>query len=1543
MKRLKGLLLGALLSLTVLSGAFMMTPKNEAKRAEAATVEQLYQVDNSMFNQMINSSSYNPEFSAYAFKYGSSFFGNTPRNQRLDSYLTFTPDMKKVTSVSVYVDFRAGGSTYSSSVIGDHINNVSYTLTVGSSTVKSGYNLGADGTISFTHSFSTATDQKIKINFHDDENSSALSTYYYNFKFTVNGYYCSNVTFNKQSGTGGANSVVAENGNAMPSITVPTRTDYKFLGYFDAASGGNKYYNANGTSAKAWNKKDKSVTLYAQWELDVKEVSIAKGTGLKNVYIASKNSITSSSSSDLKASGTKFNVGSTVYAYAQLAKGYKAKSGWTLKSGTANSENALYLVGSATVGTSGYSFGTISADIYNYGITYSGLSGATVSGNPSTYNINTSSFTLNNPTKTGYTFTGWSGTDISGKSTSVTVSNGSIGAKSYTANWVANDYDVAFDSTYGEGGLSNATFTYDSSLPDLNAEEIPFRESSGGHSYSFAGYYTEMPTLNDDGSLTPHGKQYYDKNGKGTGPWKEANNSTTLYAYWTIDMTVESASWIGNWESEAENPDLGVKRGISVTPIYPEGTTVYYGTAAGNCNNTNADDFLHSDAGTYEIYFEVRKDGYTTYYGSETITINKASSIIDPRPSAKTDLEYTASDQELIVAGEVDYGDMLYAVSENNEIPAESEFHEEVPTGKLVGTYYVFYKSSGDSNHNPHAVVATEVISVDISRVDRTEIENLNAVVLTYLATISQNYPDIAATLEAVRSEVYQDAIVEDNITVEGVNENIIKLQEALSAAKVDVTETLIGAIGTVTYPNSKDAVYAAKDYYDNVLNENEKADVDATLLNTLNKDVKDYEDATEVADLINAIPEPSETPAYYDAVDAAKAAYDALAVSNPDAASLVNSATDRDYEVILENNVEAKEVIELIEAIGNLTYKGGTNDSLADIEEAEEAYAALLASNPDAAALVDVANYETLLEDRESYDEVDAAVELINNIGSITHGGETDSKEALDAAREAYDALSEEEKALVAGYESSYKTLDDSEHVYEALVLIDEIGDVDYDSDSQEKINKAREFYDSLSEDQKTQLGEKPLTLLQDAENDYATLKKNGDIWLIVFLTVSILLLIAGIVVLFLLLRKRNEDDNGNDGEKPEGKIEPVKAMSFAGLPLIILTSHYLDTPYLILYAIAGLTILVWLIDLVVAIYKSYRKAHPKQMANNVQMEETPLTETEETKVEESETKSRRHKTFVERLENSPEATKKYYEILKKEATSYKGVTSRVGNDHDTIVLGRGQAIRFGLKGKTLCAYYHLDVDEVDRNKYKVEVALSAKYAALPCMYRVENDKKCERAKELIALVMRRFGIEKGEEEREELQTPPLEETIIPETEAASFEDNADGDEVTISQDENGNTIEIRYVKSFTAKLSQADETLKDYYNSLKNYVLSYKGVNSKVSWHYDSVVLGKERVLKFAIRGKTLCAYYPLDPKKVPQKYKVEEAKGKKYEEVPCLYRIKNERRCQYAKDLFDRLMKKRKIQKGEELNDEYRIPREETQSLIAKGLIKEVRKRR
>jgi hypothetical protein len=46
-----------------------------------------------------------------------------------------------------------------------------------------------------------------------------------------------------------------------------------------------------------------------------------------------------------------------------------------------------------------------------YTILYNNISGATMEDNPTSYNIETSSFTLNNPSKVGYTFGGWTGSN----------------------------------------------------------------------------------------------------------------------------------------------------------------------------------------------------------------------------------------------------------------------------------------------------------------------------------------------------------------------------------------------------------------------------------------------------------------------------------------------------------------------------------------------------------------------------------------------------------------------------------------------------------------------------------------------------------------------------------------------------------------------------------------------------------------------------------------------------------------------------------------------------------------------------------------------------------------------------------------------------------------------------------------------------------------------------------------------------------------------------------------------------------------------------
>ena len=88
------------------------------------------------------------------------------------------------------------------------------------------------------------------------------------------------------------------------------------------------------------------------------------------------------------------------------------------------------------------------------------LDGGSVSqANPTSYTVETETFTLNNPAKEGYTFVGWSGTGLTGAANqSVTVAKGSTGNREYTAHWKINAYTITFDTA---GGSTVAPITQD--------------------------------------------------------------------------------------------------------------------------------------------------------------------------------------------------------------------------------------------------------------------------------------------------------------------------------------------------------------------------------------------------------------------------------------------------------------------------------------------------------------------------------------------------------------------------------------------------------------------------------------------------------------------------------------------------------------------------------------------------------------------------------------------------------------------------------------------------------------------------------------------------------------------------------------------------------------------------------------------------------------------------------------------------------------------------------------------------------------------------
>ena len=139
----------------------------------------------------------------------------------------------------------------------------------------------------------------------------------------------------------------------------------------------------------------------------------------------------------------------------------------------------------------------------NYTISYN-LNGGSAN-NKSSYNIETDTFTLSNPTKTGYTFAGWTGSNGTTKQISVSITKGSTGNKSYTANYTINQYDVTYidviDSITGaQLGKTTKKVNYNS-----NVRGSDIGSSTNDNAY-YNGYYYSSDT---SATVTTNGATVY--------------------------------------------------------------------------------------------------------------------------------------------------------------------------------------------------------------------------------------------------------------------------------------------------------------------------------------------------------------------------------------------------------------------------------------------------------------------------------------------------------------------------------------------------------------------------------------------------------------------------------------------------------------------------------------------------------------------------------------------------------------------------------------------------------------------------------------------------------------------------------------------------------------------------------------------------------------------------------------------------------------------------------------------------------------------------
>ncbi|MBQ3640246.1 MAG: hypothetical protein II955_06975, partial [Clostridia bacterium] len=113
------------------------------------------------------------------------------------------------------------------------------------------------------------------------------------------------------------------------------------------------------------------------------------------------------------------------------------------------------------------------------------------------------------------------------------------------------------------------------------------------------------------------------------------------------------------------------------------------------------------------------------------------------------------------------------------------------------------------------------------------------------------------------------------------------------------------------------------------------------------------------------------------------------------------------------------------------------------------------------------------------------------------------------------------------------------------------------------------------------------------------------------------------------------------------------------------------------------------------------------------------------------------------------------------------------------------------------------------------------------------------------------------------------------------------------------------RYRQSYESRLVLSKDPIQDYYSGIKNALLSYKGVKSRISWANETFRQGRNHIAKIIVKTSSLYIYLALDPEQLAgTKYEsaVTVLSGrKKFETVPVLLKIKGERKYKYALEMI------------------------------------------
>ena len=173
------------------------------------------------------------------------------------------------------------------------------------------------------------------------------------------------------------------------------------------------------------------------------------------------------------------------------------------------------------------------------------------------------------------------------------------------------------------------------------------------------------------------------------------------------------------------------------------------------------------------------------------------------------------------------------------------------------------------------------------------------------------------------------------------------------------------------------------------------------------------------------------------------------------------------------------------------------------------------------------------------------------------------------------------------------------------------------------------------------------------------------------------------------------------------------------------------------------------------------------------------------------------------------------------------------------------------------------------------------------------------------------------------------------------TFENRVESD-ISASDDEDEYSKDgIKYIKSFKAKMMLASEETKEYFAKIVNGLLKYTKVKMRESQQYVTFKRGKDLLCKIAVRGKTLCVHFALEPSRLDDKYFITDLSGvRKFAETPSMLKVKSERGVKYAFELIDAVRKRFGLTENAKYKESVTTadyPSADMNTLIASGLVK------